>query len=128
MENRTRNHSFILRLTDDEMKMLTQKVKESGLSRQAYILSAIDGSTIHSANELEALRGICRIFDDTERQLRGIATNLNQLAHVANAGGHIPTEEEIIKVAAEISDYRKENEQIWRSIRSLTTRQKRTDR
>ena len=54
------------------------KLKKSGLSQQAYIISAVLEATITPSDEIDVLKKISITFSDLERQLRGLATNVNQ--------------------------------------------------
>ena len=115
--NRTRNKAVTIRMTSSEYDYLQSKIRESGLSQQSYIINAIHGATVPSSDELAVLKDVSRTFADLEKQLRGLATNVNQIAHVANGLGAIPSEEELKKISAQLGDYRKESEDVWRSIR-----------
>ena len=99
-------------------------MKKSGLSQQAYIISAVLEATITPSDEIDVLKKISITFSDLERQLRGLATNVNQMAHVANGQGIIPTKSELENLSNQLSNYRKESENIWQSIRSLINQRK----
>jgi len=71
-------------MNETEYDDFQSKVKESGLSQQAYIISAIHGATIVSSSEIAILKEISKTFADFEKQVRGLDTNVNQMAHVAN--------------------------------------------
>ncbi len=114
---RKRNKAVTIRMTKDEYDDLQNRVKESGLSQQAFIIGAIHGSTITSSDEIAVLKEISKTFSDHERQMRGMATNVNQMAHVLNGQGFIPAEKELKGLSSQFGDYRKESENIWRSIR-----------
>ena len=120
---RKRSKAVTIRMTDAEYKKLTDKVSESGLSQQSFILNAIKGASITSSDEVAVQKEISKTFSDIVRQLRGLSTNVNQMAHVANATGELPTATELIQAATEISKYRKECEDVWLSIRSLINQQ-----
>lgn len=114
-------------MSEDEYKTLQDKVDESGLSQQAYIISAIKGATITPSNEIEVQKEISKTFAKLVKQLRGLATNVNQMAHVANGQGILLTTSELIKASDEISKYRKESEELWLLIRSSINQQNRTE-
>jgi hypothetical protein len=97
------------------------KVNESGLSQQDYIIRAIHGGTIKSAEEIAELKETNKIFANFVKQIRGMGTNLNQMAHVANGQGMLPTENKLDDVLEQIGDFRKEGENIWLLIRSSIT-------
>ena len=118
MAKRRRNKAITIRMSEAEYDDLQNKVKESGLSQQAYIISAVHGSTIASAEEIDALKEFSRIFADQDRQMRGMATNVNQMARVANGQGLLPTANKLEEISNQIFDYRKEHDKAWLSIRS----------
>ena len=121
---RMRNNAVTIRMTDYERGYLDNMVEESGLSLQTFIIRAIQGAVIRPSDEITILKEISKTFADHERQLRGMATNINQLAHIANAQGDLPTEQQLAKIFQLINDYRKESEEIWLLIRSSINQQK----
>lgn len=125
--NRVRDKVITVRMNADEYSTLQKKVVESGLSKQTYIINAISGATITPAAEINELMEISKTFADVERQLRGLATNINQMAHVANGQGFLPTETELDNISDEIKAYRMESEQLWQSIRSLIGKHRHTE-
>ena len=118
---RKRNKAVTVRMKDSEYTELMGKVNESGLSQQDYIIRAIHGGTIKSAEEIAELKETNKIFADFVKQIRGMGTNLNQMAHVANGQGMLPTENKLEDVLEQIGDFRKEGENIWLLIRSSIT-------
>lgn len=113
-------------MNDAEYEMLKTRVKESGLTQQSFIINAIKGSVIASADEIDILMDLSRTLADLVRQLRGLSTNVNQIAHVANDFKVIPTIHELLQIHDEITRFRKESEKIWQSIRSSINQQKLT--
>lgn len=125
---RKRNNAVTVRMNDEEYAELQTKVGESGLTQQAYIISAVRYATVISSDEISVLKDISKTFADLEKQLRGLATNVNQMAHVANGYRALPTENELKHLSAQLGEYRKESEQIWQSIRSSINQQRATER
>lgn len=123
---RKRNKAVTIRMSDNEYRTLQDKVEESGLSQQAYIISAIKGATITPSDEIAVQKEISKSFADLVKQIRGLATNVNQMAHVANSSGMLPATTELIKASDEISQYRKECEELWLLIRSSINQQNHT--
>ena len=115
--NRKRNRSVTIRMTDHEYSTMRDKVTASGLTMQSFINEAISGSTISSSEEIEAEKEISRNISDLIRQIRGMATNINQIARVANGQGVLPIQSQLYAISEEISKYRKDSESIWQSIR-----------
>ena len=125
---RKRNKAVTVRMNDEEYAELQVKVEESGLTQQAYIISAVRGATIISSDEIAVLKDISKTFAELEKQLRGLATNVNQMAHVANGLGILPAENDLERLSVQLGNYRKDSEQIWQSIRSSINQQKATGR
>ena len=121
---RIRNNAVTIRMTDYEREYLDNMVEESGRTIQTFIIRAIKGAVIRPSDEIMILKEISKTFADHERQLRGMATNINQLAHIANAQGDLPTEQQLAKIFQLINDYRKESAEIWLLIRSSINQQK----
>ena len=78
---RNRTNTIKVRLTEDELKSLNEKVKLTGLSRENYIRALIEG---HDIKALPPDTFHAVIF-----HLRHIGINLNQIARVANTSGEI---------------------------------------
>ena len=120
---RKRNHTVTIRMNDKEYTLLRQKMKESGQTQQAVVLAAIENVEIVSSEVMEELKVLNQRLEETNRQLRGATTNLNQIAHHMNAGGFYPRADVLNSLNENISGYRKECEKIWRSIRQLISGQ-----
>ena len=123
---RKRNKSVTIRMNETEYADFQSKVIESGLTQQAYVINAVRGATITPSDQIAVLKEISKTFADQERQFRGLATNVNQMAHVANGQGYVPSAQELENIAAQLGIYRKESEDIWQSIRSSINQQKAT--
>ena len=124
---RKRNRAVTIRMNETEYSDFQNKVEESGLTQQAYIISAVRGATITPSDEIAVLKDISKTFSDFERQVRGLGTNVNQMAHVANGQGILPTEDSLLTISEQITNMRKESEELWQSIRSSINQQSRTE-
>ena len=91
--------------------------------RNPLLLSRI---MITPFDEIAALKEISKTFAGLEQQLRGLATNVNQMAHVANGRGELPTENDLDLLSDQLAGYRRESESLWQSIRLLINQQKPT--
>ena len=120
---RKRNHTVTIRMNEKEYTLLRQKMKESGQTQQAVVLAAIENVEIVSSEVMEEVKVLNQRLEETNRQLRGATTNLNQIAHHMNAGGFYPRADVLNSLNENISGYRKECEKIWRSIRQLISGQ-----
>lgn len=116
---RKRRNVITIRMDDGEYSLLRKKVRESGLSQQAFIISAISGAAIPSSEELEILKNANRNLADLVRQLRGLAANVNQIARTANGFSILPAVRELTQIRDEVMAFKEESEKIWQSIRLL---------
>ena len=124
--NRKRNKAITIRLNDAEYDTLQDRIYESGLTQQSYIINASLGAQVTSADQLSELKNVSRLLADLVNQLRGIGTNINQMAHVANGIGILPTERDLKQTSDQVNRFKKEGEEVWQSIRSLISRQRAT--
>lgn len=124
--NRRRNRAVTIRMNDTEYTDFMKRVDESGLSQQSYFINAVRGAVITPSDEIAALKEISKTFAGLEQQLRGLATNVNQMAHVANGRGELPTENDLDLLSDQLAGYRRESESLWQSIRLLINQQKPT--
>lgn len=125
---RKRNHAITIRMSDEEYKFFQNRISQTGQTQQAYILNAIRGATIVSAEEVKELQKLNKAFADMMRQLRGLATNINQMAYIANGTGELPAVSALEKMGKAIEKFRKEEEHRWQSIRQLISQQSHTER
>ena len=123
---RRRNKAITIRLTEEEYALLCSKLKQTGVSQQAYIISAIKDVSVIPSDQLAVMKEISATFASLEQQLRGMATNINQMARIANSRNYAPGIRVLEKISREVAGYRKDSEEIWQSIRSLTAQQKAT--
>ena len=124
---RKRNRAVTVRMSETEYADLQNKVEESGLSQQAFVINAVRGATITPSDEIAVLKDISKTFADFEKQVRGLGTNVNQMARIANSKGNLSGESTLTRLSDQLSDMRKESEVIWQSIRSSINQQKVTE-
>lgn len=84
MENRTRNQRFLVSLTEKEMDNLMKKVRRTGLTRDAYVRTALAETQPKELPHPD--------FFEVLKVLRQISTNMNQIAAKANTTGFINAE------------------------------------
>ena len=120
---RKRNYTVTIRMNKVEYDLLQNKVKESGQTQQAVVIHAIAGLKIASAEEVEELKTLNQIFSEILSQLRGAATNLNQIARKLHTDGEVPNDSTLYFLNKNILKYRKESEKIWLLIRRLISGQ-----
>lgn len=76
MQKRKRNHSFVIRLNNEEYNTLNKLVNKSGLSREAYLRALIGGVVPMPALPIDYHKMIY--------ELNAIGNNLNQLVRKTN--------------------------------------------
>lgn len=52
-----------------------------------------------------------------------MATNVNQMAHIANGRGEVPTLNRLEAIGVRIEQFRKEAEEVWQLTRQLISQQ-----
>ena len=120
---RKRNYTVTIRMNKAEYNLLQSKVKESGQNQQTVVLHAVADLKIASTEEVEELKKLNQMLAEILSQLRGAATNLNQIARKLNTDGVMPKEEVLYYLNRNILNYRKESEKIWQPIRRLISGQ-----
>jgi len=93
--NRERKNGFILRLNDDELKQVEQKMERLGIkNREAFARKMLlDGYIIQVDT---------KPYADLVWLVRNIATNINQIAKRANESGSI-YENDVLELLAEVN-------------------------
>ena len=117
MRKRIKNIPF--RMTDSEYESLRYKSAIAGLSMQEYLTKAVQNSVITSQELNDQLKDICLIMRDIDRQLKGVATNINQMAHISNATASLSSSENLTRLVANIEELRKEQNKEWLYLRQL---------
>lgn len=92
----TRTKRIYCWLTDKEFECLMQNVKKSGLRREPYLRSLIDGYEVKEAPTEEWAKLI--------RMLSGMANNLNQLTWLSHRSGEVADWEAIRQMQQEVSE------------------------
>lgn len=121
---RRRNKNVAVRMTEDEYAAFTIRVAESGQTQQSFVINSVLGSKVSGREEVKELQQLSSQFADTNRQIRGMATNINQMAHVANGYGQIPQQAQLEQLHQELQEFRKECDATWRLIRQSISLQK----
>ena len=121
---RKRNRIISIRVSDQEYDIIQKKLSETGLTQQAFILKAVEGATISTAEDKQQLKEINLKLADLLKQIKGIGVNINQMAYRANAYRELPTVRKLNEYLNENEKLRREAETIWQSIRQLISQQK----
>jgi hypothetical protein len=107
MGNRTRANEFKLRLSDDEMRLLNEKWKLSGLpSRNAYLRQLIIYGFVYDIDYAD--------LREYNTALSRIGNNLNQIARKVNTNGEA--------TAADIKEAKEIMEKIWLTQKSMLSK------
>ena len=121
---RKRNRTISIRVSDQEYETIQKKLNETGLTQQAFILKAVEGATISTAEDKQQLKEINLKLADLLKQIKGIGVNINQMAYRANSYRELPTVQKLSEYQNENEKLRREAETIWQSIRQLISQQK----
>ena len=111
---RKRNYTVTVRMNKVEYELLQRKVRESGRTQQAVVIAAIAELKIASTEEIKELKRLNELLAEILRQLRGAASNINQIARRVNATGTI--------YAQDIEDIKGVLNEIWLSQRSILSK------
>ena len=120
---RNRSNCVSIRYSDEEYKVLQERIKESGQTKSAYIINATLNGKVSSADDVQEMKEQSKLLLDIDKQLRGMGTNLNQMAHVANGKGIIPSADKLKEIEREVVDVKREVDDIWQSTRQAIGRQ-----
>ena len=124
---RKRDKSITVRMTKEEYNRLQEKLIQTGQTQQAFVVNAIDGAMITTPAMALELKKINVSMAELLKQLRGMATNINQLAYKANGYMELPTVEKLEQIDDEIGEFREEASSIWQLIRQFLSRQRHTE-
>ena len=114
MMGRKRPVELKFRLSETEAKLLQDKVKEAGTNRNAYLVRLISDSRIYPK---EQLRELNEQYVMMNRLLRGVATNVNQIAKVANARHVEPSTALLMDMYHDVLALRNNLQPLWDETR-----------
>lgn len=121
---RKRNNVISIRCSDEELKEIQDNQIKSGQTMQSFVINSLMQCKISTSEEIKQVIEISSELSEYVKQLRGMATNINQMAKFANSCGSLPAEEVLRKMNDQVVVMRNEGEKIWQSIRQLIKRQK----
>ena len=102
------------RLSADEYDLLQSKLAESGMNRNAFLVRLISGATIFPRDQLIQLN---LEYSMTNRLLRGISTNINQIAKVANSTHSAPSAALLTDMYQDVQTLRNNLGPLWDKTR-----------
>lgn len=111
---RKRNVKVQFWLTESEYTELLKKVEESGLKRNAFLVRMICQQTIFPADKLNDLN---LKMDALLVQIRGMATNLNQITKIANTRKEVPHIAYLEKLLNGMRNFTAAIQPVWNDIR-----------
>jgi len=95
-------------MSEQEYDSFLSKLEESGMTAQAYILNALNGTKIMDTDTRKCLKETGASLIGILNQARGMGVNCNQMAKVANTTGELPTEQELTSIKDDVMDLREE--------------------
>lgn len=102
------------RLSQEEYNLLQQKLAECGSNRNAFLVRLISDATIYPKEELMKLNLEMAIMN---RLMRGIATNINQIAKIANSTRSVPAASLLVDTHQDVQTLRHNLEPLWDETR-----------
>ncbi len=124
--------------------MLQKKLQESGQTQQSFVVNAIQDAPIIPPEQLNVLKAIAANYADIDKQIQGVARNLNQQTRNMNllidllqdapmkpdkiqqVSSDLPTVDNLEGYAQWLATYRKEVNEQWQYLRQSVARQKAT--
>lgn len=103
--NRTRPKQIVIRVSEEELAQIKEKVEQSGKSQQQYIIEALTQSNIVNTD------GIKELIPEIKR----IGNNLNQIAKALNGSTYYSY--------SLITQNQKELEKIWQLLKQYLQKQ-----
>lgn len=104
------------RVSEKELKMLQEQLEVSGLNRNEYLVRLICNVPILPKAELALIN---KELNTHSQQLRGMATNINQIAKIANTYHLLPSTAQIEFVRMDIYQLREQLQEIWMKVRGV---------
>lgn len=108
-----------LRVSPGEAELLQRKLAEVGMNRNTYLVRLISGATIFPKDELIRLN---QQYVSMNRLLRGISTNINQIAKVANATHAAPSAALLADIYQDVQTLRHNLQPLWDETRDALWR------
>lgn len=112
-------------MTKTEYQNFEDKIADSGLSKQTYMLRALLDAPISPSSELQGISSLNTILETNELCLRNLGNNVNQMARKANSKGEKPTIDQLTEISDTIKKFREENYETWLYFKQSET-EKRT--
>lgn len=95
-------------MSEQEYVSFLSKLEESGMTAQAYILNALNGTKMMDTDTRKSLKETASSLIAILNQARGMGVNCNQMAKVANTTGELPTANELTSLKDDVMELSKE--------------------
>ena len=113
---RKRQNIVYVRMNDEEYELLKKKLEQTKLTLQSYIINSSLNAKVPTADEVNELKKLNQLFAEYNRQLKGIAVNINQMAKKINSNENIEYEQ-LLKLDSQLLRMKEEVQELWRLIR-----------
>ena len=105
-------------MTDEEYIFFSEKVAESGLSKQKYLLAAALDKEITNGKELGALAELNKNMAKQLSAINQVITDLDGSLTFNEIYGELPDKEEIHSLIEQFKECRFEGVMLWELLRS----------
>lgn len=113
---RKRQNIVYVRMNDEEYELLQRKLEQTKLTLQSYIINSSLNAKVPTADEVNELKKLNQLFAEYNRQLKGMAVNINQMAKKLNSNENIEYEQ-LLKIDSQLLRMKEEVQELWRLIR-----------
>ena len=113
---RKRQNIVYVRMNDEEYEKLQRNLEQTKLTLQSYIINSSLNAKVPTADEVNELKKLNQLFAEYNRQLKGIAVNINQMAKKLNSNENIEYEQ-LLKIDSQVLRMKEEVQELWRLIR-----------
>lgn len=107
------------RLSKEEYELLQRSLAEAGMNRNAYLVRLLSGATIFPKDQMIQLN---QQYVMMNRLLRGISTNINQIAKVANTTRAAPSAALLADMYQDVQTLRHNLQPLWDETRDALWR------
>lgn len=112
---RKRPHELKFRLSDSEFAILQKGMVDAGFTnRNAYLVRLITGAQIYPKDQLIQLNLEYSIMN---RLIRGIGTNINQLAKISNTNRQAPSAKLLADMSQDVRVMKTNLDDLWEETR-----------
>ena len=102
------------RVSEQEKELIEKHLNETGLNRNEYLVRLITNAAIIPKSELQEIN---LQLQTQNQQLRGVATNLNQMTKIANTYKSLPSATQLDFMRLDMFSMRSELETLWNKVR-----------